>query len=119
MFKHVAATYPWPCQMQYMLDLMKNMAKNSFFTEPSTHMTLLGFNATVGSLICTLAEAYIIGYLRLLFVDDTHFPVYIPKKYLMNFPTCAFQKNEIATFEWETCCLAFRFANHLAIVPRL
>ena len=104
--------------MQYMLDFMKNMAKNNFFTEPLAHVTLLGFNAAMGSLICTLAEAYMIGYLRLLVVD-THFPVYIPKKYLMNFPTSAFQKIEIATFEWETCCLAFRCANHLAIVPTL
>ena len=28
-----------------------------FFTEPLAHMTLLGFNATVGNLICTLEEA--------------------------------------------------------------
>ena len=39
-------------------------------------MTLLGFNATVGSLICTLAEADMIGYMRSSFVE-THLPVYI------------------------------------------
>ena len=29
--------------------------------KPLAEMTLLGFNAAVGSLICTLAEAYMIG----------------------------------------------------------
>ena len=59
--------------------------KKCSLTEPLAHMTLLGFSATVDSLICTLAGAYMICYLRLLVVD-THFPVYIPKKVLDEFP---------------------------------
>ena len=54
-------------------------------TESLAHMTLLGFNATVGNLICTLAEAYMISYMRSSLVD-THFPVYIPNKLPGQFP---------------------------------
>ena len=76
--------FSWLCQMYYMLDFMNNMGKNVFAT-PLAHMSLLVFSATVGSLICTLAEAYIIGYMRSSFVE-THLPVYIANKVLGQFP---------------------------------
>ena len=55
----------------------KKYRQTSFLTELFAHLTLLGFNARVGNLICTLADAYMISYLNLLFAD-TYFTVYIP-----------------------------------------
>ena len=34
-------------------------------------------------------------------------------------PICVFQKNEVATLEWEAYCLAVRCANHSATAPKL
>ena len=44
------ATYPWLCQMQYMLDFMKIYGSKFLVQKPLPAMFLLGFNATVGTM---------------------------------------------------------------------